>query len=569
MCVHVWSYIHFCSCQNWPSARRFLPRASTPPRFSISCFFVNFVSCEQQIAGELRSTQRRAETNVLTLKFFWDEFGTILEQAGRVGVASSVHLTVAVRGLGTFAGAIAQHLGAGRLQEMTAGLLRLCDSMLTGSREEMQTAARFVPAFITAFARISEHLSSLDPALFSGLQRLFAALFMIYPYEPRGRWRHEVTDALTHLHFSLHSRGSLRSFLATALVAALALTASVSGTGGPATMFAAAYDTDPVTGVDGGADGAGQRAVWPEYIPLWQAILQAELPKGADLEMSVRQPAVQADIYAGLCDALLTVVAKLDVTLLDEESTEEKMNSAAAAAAADQVMGAAGATAGDVSVTRKPKDMFLFSNTTAFVHELWKKAEADLLAPFVLELFIAALGKTAVNNHCAPLYRLQADLVRVATRSGLFADEGVVFKATIVHKKHGVPVVKTAPVCLLHSLRSVSCCSRPVYLCLFALLISYLFSHFLFTWCCVSSVQTAGVPPETRKELAVLVRRAISDTAVRVFSTGPLRPPVRGWFWLLRLISFLRLSWWGRCGQLCVSVLRAFCCCIDYCLMVV
>jgi hypothetical protein len=79
-------------------------------------------------------------------------------------------------------------------------------------------------------------------------------------------------------------------------------------------------------------------------------------------------------------------------------------------------------TADNDGELRRPKDVQVLSFLAAWLHELQKHASASLFAPSLLALLSSSLNKTAGSPHCAPLYRLQADAIRMGVRAGLFEE---------------------------------------------------------------------------------------------------------------------------------------------------
>eukprot|EP00698_Gefionella_okellyi_P020660 TRINITY_DN6517_c0_g2_i1.p1 TRINITY_DN6517_c0_g2~~TRINITY_DN6517_c0_g2_i1.p1 ORF type:complete len:3836 (-),score=923.59 TRINITY_DN6517_c0_g2_i1:17-10561(-) len=344
-----------------------------------------------QIANEVASTRRSAQANRETLKFFIVKFHNVIERKAH----DPRRLTVALQGFGTFAAAIARHMSGTQLSEVLSTQLRLAESMFTGAREQMQEAARFIPAFLTSFARIVQHLDAVDETVVAALQRVMSTLFLLYPHEPRSKWRSAVVDAVSRLLMSLHARGVLRTFLSGAFVPGLTLTASS-------------------VAVAASVGGVG-RAAWEEYIPLWKAILSVKPPADLISLADVTAKDVQRVAHGALVNALLVILERLDLAPLEaaEDSSAQQAHDTSLSVAKDPA----------VVLARKPKDVEIFSNMEAFLRDLFPLCSPRKLSPHMYVLIRAIISKSVDNPLAAGLYRLLTDILRQCYRSKYFVKE--------------------------------------------------------------------------------------------------------------------------------------------------
>jgi DNA-dependent protein kinase catalytic subunit len=183
-----------------------------------------------QVAREIVSEDRTKEANMATLRFFFEEFWSGLQERNSGLLASSVF----VRGFGIFARSIDFYMGPTEVKKMLHKLIvfssRFYDPSATSddpsSGVDAEETIEHMPSILGSYANIITELPEVDEVCIDALERILGTFFLVYPqlYELQ---RFANYRSIARLLLSLHSKGAvLQTLLSRIIFKGLVLTCS-------------------------------------------------------------------------------------------------------------------------------------------------------------------------------------------------------------------------------------------------------------------------------------------------------------------------------------------------------
>lgn len=157
-----------------------------------------------QVSREVVSGQRSEEANLETFKFF---IRTFIKMIDSQASSSMADISIALRGIGTFSGAILRFAGIEELNRQCTKLFEFVDRFLSSDFEQLDETAYHLPSFIIAFSNMLFLIDAVDEQHIEYLEKLVSAVFVFYP-QLYGSQLYRYANAISRLFTCLFSKGS-------------------------------------------------------------------------------------------------------------------------------------------------------------------------------------------------------------------------------------------------------------------------------------------------------------------------------------------------------------------------